>query len=478
VAFAVIGFFVLLGLKLGQVLFMDGAEAFAWGQRFLAGYGRHPPLTGWIAYLWYSVFPAENWSSYLLSRLMIAVCLSGIYLVARRVLDPRRAIFVTLALMVYPLFLGAKSDRYNNYQVLQAILPWVVLSFLHAYEKRTVVSGVLLGLAGAAASLVIYSGLFGVLAVGLAAIMNRGRGQFFASKTPYAAIGVYLIAVSPHIIWLLEHDFASIRFAGHYVGNQPQIWRHVRDYVLQQALLLIFPIAFAAIALWPWRFTTLAPPRRDQQFLLIVTVAVLTLGPLVAFFVFGIAPTVDWGNPFFALVPVALLAAMPRLAVTQRVVATAAVLVGVTLTIYLIAAATYPWFNFRARPDHNAYKPVVELSRQLTAAWRERTASPLPIVAANLELTSGVAFYSSDHPRPLTDFVPSQAPWIDYPRDLQKLGYAAICEPGDQECQLLLFKFDPHVEQIERLRLTASRHFAGRDGPPVSWDVWIVPPRP
>jgi 4-amino-4-deoxy-L-arabinose transferase-like glycosyltransferase len=88
--------------------------------QFLGGYGRHPPLTGWIARVWYSVFPAANWSSYALSAVTIAVSLFSIYLLGERVLGRRRAMLAVFAMMLYPLFIGAKADRFNNYQVLLA----------------------------------------------------------------------------------------------------------------------------------------------------------------------------------------------------------------------------------------------------------------------------------------------------------------------------------------------------------------------
>jgi hypothetical protein len=85
----IIGYTVLLVpilavLKFPQDLFMDSAEAYAWGQQFLGSYGRHPPLTGWIAGLWYRVFPAANWSSYALSHVMVGISLVSIYLMTAR----------------------------------------------------------------------------------------------------------------------------------------------------------------------------------------------------------------------------------------------------------------------------------------------------------------------------------------------------------------------------------------------------------
>ena len=88
--FSLAGVFFLTGLKAAQDVFIDAAEAYAWGQSFLGGYGRHPPMTGWIAHVWYSVFPAADWASYALSRVMTFVTLAALYFIARRVAGPVR----------------------------------------------------------------------------------------------------------------------------------------------------------------------------------------------------------------------------------------------------------------------------------------------------------------------------------------------------------------------------------------------------
>jgi 4-amino-4-deoxy-L-arabinose transferase-like glycosyltransferase len=98
--FAIIGVLILVLMKPAEGLFMDSTEAYAWGMQFLSGYGRHPPLTGWIARVWYSVFPAANWSSYALSEIMTGVSLFSIYLIGRRVLGRRRATLVVFAMML------------------------------------------------------------------------------------------------------------------------------------------------------------------------------------------------------------------------------------------------------------------------------------------------------------------------------------------------------------------------------------------
>jgi hypothetical protein len=133
-----INLLMLVLMKPAETLFLDCTEAYAWGRQFLFGYGRHPPVTGWIAGVWYRVFPAENWASYALSQVMTGISLVSIYFIGKHVLGRRRATLVVFAMLLYPLFVGGKSDHYNNAQVLLAILPLTVWMFLRLQKANAV----------------------------------------------------------------------------------------------------------------------------------------------------------------------------------------------------------------------------------------------------------------------------------------------------------------------------------------------------
>ena len=77
---------------------MDVAEAYAWGQKFLLGYGKHPPLSGWVAGVWFMLFPVTDWATYALAMATLGCGLVICWLLALRVVDRRRAFFVFLRL--------------------------------------------------------------------------------------------------------------------------------------------------------------------------------------------------------------------------------------------------------------------------------------------------------------------------------------------------------------------------------------------
>jgi 4-amino-4-deoxy-L-arabinose transferase-like glycosyltransferase len=484
-AFALAGLAVLIGIKFTQDLFKDNTEAYAWGRQILGGYGRHPPLTGWIAGLWYDVLPARDWASYLLSRLMVLAALASIYLLTRRVLDAHRAALVVFALMLYPLFIGSKSDRFNNYQVLLALLPLLILTFLIAYEKCTATWGALLGVVAAAAALTIYSAALGLFAVALAALVHPNRGRFFGSPAPYVAVLVFLVLIAPHLVWLVRWDFPPL----HWIGDQLNTGTQLKDstrMVVHQTALVAIPLAVAALALLPWRVRPAAqrPARSPDAILVLVIAAVLIVVPPLASFPLKVRLKPEWGDSLFFVVPTALLILAPWLTVRRRAVARMAAIATIATVIYMVAAPLYALTNFKNRPDYDAFTPTSELARDVTRLWHERFAAPLPIVLGAFEIAAPIVFYSPDHPRMFADspdqpriFATEQpmfSPWIDYPADLRRYGFVGICYERDADCVDYLARLAPGAEPVD---VTETREVAGIRAKPWTFRLRIAPPQ-
>src|ERR1700742_2345127 len=210
---AVIWTAILVNLKTGQDVHMDVAEAYAWGQKFLLGYGKHPPLSGWVAGVWFMLFPVTDWASYALAMATLACGLVICWLLALRVVDRRRAFFVVVMLALYPIF-NFKGYKYNPDLLQLVTLPLMVLAYLHAFEKRSARAGLWLGLAGALALLTKYWVLTMIGAIGIAALVHPERLKFLRSPAPWAGIVVCVIALIPHLLWLKEANFAPLTYAG------------------------------------------------------------------------------------------------------------------------------------------------------------------------------------------------------------------------------------------------------------------------
>src|SRR4030081_285177 len=250
VAHAVLWTFILINLKAAQDVHMDVAEAFAWGQKFQLGYGKHPPLTGWVAGLWFKIFPVADWATYALAMVTLGCGLVICWLIALRVVDRRRAFLVVVMLALYPIF-NFKGFKYNPDLLQLVTLPLLVLAYLDAFEKRGVRTGLWLGLAAALALMTKYCVLTMIGAIGLAALIHPERLTFLRSPAPWVAIATLAVAMIPHLVWLRSVDFVPLTYAGDVYGlsSRAENVQLVLDYIGHNFGLLAVPVALAAIAL-------------------------------------------------------------------------------------------------------------------------------------------------------------------------------------------------------------------------------------
>lgn len=492
---AVLWTFILINLKAAQDVHMDVAEAYGWGQQFLWGYGKHPPLSGWIAGLWFTVFPATDWATYALAMATVGVGMVICWLLSLRVVDARRAFLVVVMVALYPIF-NFKGFKYNPDLLQLVTLPLLVLAYLNAFEKRSWQSGVLLGLAGALALMTKYWVLTMIGAIGLAALTHPDRARFLLSPAPWVAIATMVVAMIPHIVWLAEAHFVPLTYAGdtYSLEDAGLVHQLVAGYALHNVALLALPVALAALAMAlvpPW-FTLLwrAPSRIvtrawgrganpgvnvAQALNVWIIQIIVAVGPLLGALVFSIYMKTDWGISLFFLAPLALVA-IPALRVQSAVLFN---IVAIWLVLSVATLAASPWIAARemAANAGNAaiYGARSELARELTQAWHARFGSRWAVVAGTMEQIQPLVFYSPDHPSAL---LPLEA-WdsgLTSRDDAKKYGFIGVFDPTDGR----LPAFEKWVSEVapnaERIVMTTRRFTHGKAGPSMSWNIYIAPP--
>ena len=489
-AHALLWTLVLANLKAAQDVHMDVAEAFAWGQKFQFGYGKHPPLAGWVAGLWFKLFPVADWSSYALAMVTLGSALVICWLIALRVVDRRRAFFTVVMLALYPIF-NFKGFKYNPDLLQLVTLPLLALAYLHAFEKRTLCAGLWLGLAGALALMTKYWVLTMIGAVGLAALLHPARLLFLRSPAPWVAIATLAVAMIPHLLWLREVDFVPLTYAGDVYGleSRAQNVQLVLGYIGHNLGLLAVPVALAALALcWPRRWRTpLASVARvrspsasagvniSQALNIWIIQAVVAIGPPLGALIFTVYMKTDWGISLFFLTPLALIAIpalrMPKIALFRI----AAIWLVITLAV-LGASPLIAKYELERNPNAaNTYASRSSLARELTEAWRLRFTTRWAVVAGTTEIGEPMTFYSPDHPAP---FTPGEV-WssgLTSLEEAKRLGFIGICDTTDYRLPTCEAWMEANAQNAERLAITTQRFFHGAAGPSTLWKIWLVPP--
>jgi 4-amino-4-deoxy-L-arabinose transferase-like glycosyltransferase len=494
IAHAVLWTLILVNLKAAQDVHMDVAEAFAWGQKFQLGYGKHPPLAGWVAGLWFRFFPVADWATYALAMAVTGSGLVICWLIALRVVDRRRAFFVVVMLALYPIF-NFKGFKYNPDLLQLVTLPLLVLAFLHAFEKRTARAGLWLGLAAALALMTKYWVLTMIGAIGLAALLHPDRLKFLRSPAPWVGVVTVVVAMLPHLWWLTEVDFVPLTYAADVYGlsDRTQNIQLVLGYIGHNIALLAPPVALAALALacaqrW-WRlarqpsalFTRTwsrggnSGVNLSQARNIWIIQAIVAVGPPLGGLFFNVYMKTDWGISLFFLTPLALVA-IPSLRIQKMALFYLAAIWLVISLAVLVASPHIAAREMAVNPNGAAtYGARSELARELTQVWRTRFHSRWAVVAGTTEMGEPMTFYSPDHPAP---FTPGEL-WssgLTSLEEAKRLGFIGICDTTDGRLPICEGWMKANGKDAEELAMTTQRFFHGHPGPAIGWKVFVVPP--
>src|SRR5260370_6979232 len=137
IGFTVVWLAFLIIAYLDGDLHYDVLETWTLGRGIDWSYSKHPPLMGWVARAWTSVFPLTNWSFQLLALTNAAFALWTVDLISRRFVRGDKRMIVLLLLMLLPLY-QFHAQRFNPNAVLLAAWPLATFSFLRSFATREI----------------------------------------------------------------------------------------------------------------------------------------------------------------------------------------------------------------------------------------------------------------------------------------------------------------------------------------------------
>ena len=444
----------------------DMIENYVQGLDLQFGYGSHPPFHSWLVGLWFRIFPSTDLAYHLLAATNIVVALGLAGALAARILPPPGALVAVLMLSLVPYY-NVSALTYNANSALLPLWPAAALALHRMLATRRIVDGVLLGVACAAAMLTKYFSACLLVALGVAALADPRRAVVWRSAAPYAAAVTVVLLCLPHLLWLVDNDFAPVAYAeGRRVAGWGELAPRLWLYVAGQAAVLALPVALFFLAARTAAAAPFAPEQGDRRFLWIVTV--LPFAVSVVLGVASFAPLAStWAMPaWFALPPILFVVARraPDLAVLRAF----ALAVAIALVLAVIAAPIVDQVLAR-RGALVAVDPRRELAERIPDLWRREFGRPLAVVAGDRALAGSITFYAPEHPRYLTGFAIARGATVG------PEGIAVICPADDAPCRAQAEAFVAGRAAMREIGVAQRRAWIAV--PERGFAVWFVPPR-
>ena len=460
--------------KGSQDVHFDMGEMVAWSRDAGIGTVKHPPLGAWLVGAWFKIFPQADWAYYVFAMVLATFALWVAWRVSEGYLEGEKRVAGLLLLTFIPFF-NFHALKYNANTVLIPLWALVTWFFLRSYETRSVFWAALAGAAAAAAMMGKYWSVFLLAGLGIAALADPRRAQYFRSAAPWVTIAVGAILFAPHVAWLVGQDFAPFTYA---------VVAHQSTLASVGALRPRLPARHRRLHRAGGRDLGArdAPEHGgDRRY----TVAARAGTPLRA----------DRLPGAFAAAGVRRDAAQGRHRVAVGDVRhdTAAGRAVVLAPCHRCAPRSHLAARRRDRvssrdgargPIHRCLdspRGLAELRRALPPARAgdrpdlacERQARRCATIGSYTNIINGVSFYSADKPSTLDIVDPPSTPWSDA-ASVARFGVALVCPEAEAVCMHFL---NQRAGDLPRHAVTLSRRHWGVADKPVRYIIVVVPPR-
>jgi hypothetical protein len=428
-----IALWVLWAAFINTAQFGDNIEQFNWAQHLSWGYHKHPPLPTWLlGGVIHTLGPSIYWA-YLLAGLCLAGTAVLTWLIAHELVGPRAAA-VTVVLWGLNLTFSQRAQLYNHNTVLvfcMAATVWSALcaSRLDALLARRWLWWLVTGTAAGAAILSKYQALVPLAGVCVALVWS-GRLQRVSHRLGFLlAVTVALAVVAPHAVWVVQHNYSTLRYAATAVepAGLGQRLGFVASFVANQVRLWL-PALVVMGWCW-WRApqttalqTTELPLRKTWIWgLLGLGLVALLFMALLA----GVSLRNHWGVQALQFLSIVWAAAWQqhRTISLRHLIISALLVHTASGVIYALQHQNSNNISNTRRAD--THYPAAQLARRAIAHWVTHTHCPLKYVAGTSFEAGLVSLYSGGQISVFENEQPT--PWVSL-FDLKTSGALYIFE--------------------------------------------------
>ena len=200
---------------------LDTIEALAWGSNLDWGYNKHPPVSAFFVEFFYFFFGSNDIAYYFLSQIFVISAFYIVWIFSNEFFQNKTLSFFSVLILEGIYFYNFTTPEFNvnvcqlPFWALTVYLSWE----LYMKKDTNTVILILLGVTAAIGFLTKY--LFAYLLLSVVMIFAY---EFFITKTRkidfkhYLPIEIFFVLLVPHLIWLFQNDFITIKYAFNRAG--------------------------------------------------------------------------------------------------------------------------------------------------------------------------------------------------------------------------------------------------------------------
>jgi 4-amino-4-deoxy-L-arabinose transferase-like glycosyltransferase len=224
---------------------LDTIEALAWGSNLDWGFNKHPPASAFFVEIFFQIFGNNDLAYYFLSQLFVVISFIVVWKLSHDFFKDKIYCFLSVSILEGIYFYNYTTPEFNVYI---SEIPFWALTVFYTWKTynndKDIKNFIILGIVSAIGFLSHYLFIYLLLTIDLffLYIFFIKKEKKFNLKFVITFI-IFLIIVSPHLIWLNNNEFITLSYGLHRTTlESSSMINHIQYpliYFLKQIIILV-----------------------------------------------------------------------------------------------------------------------------------------------------------------------------------------------------------------------------------------------
>ena len=377
---------------------LDTIEALAWGSNLDWGFNKHPPLSAFFPEVFFQIFGPQDWAYYFLSQIFVVISFFIIFKLSQEILNDGTLSLLSVFLIEGIYFYNFTTPEFN---VNVCQLPFWCLTVYYTWKiyirkKIELYDCILLGAAAAFGILSKYLFIYLLVAIDLlfAYLIFFKKSKKFDFKY-LVSLEVFFVILIPHIIWLFNNDFITIKYGFARAGlDEGQIMNHLKYpliFTLKQIGILI------PFLILVWLLIKKIPKKlnlKDEKLLFLIFI---NLVPIVLVFmtalITGSKIRTMWMTPFYLFFGTLFIYILKNQINIKKL---NSFLIGF-IFLFLLSPILYGYVSI-SQTDKRTDYPGRDIAIKVQMAWHEQHDEPIKYVLGDEWTAGNLSYHINSRP--------------------------------------------------------------------------------
>ncbi len=377
---------------------LDTIEALAWGSNLDWGFNKHPPLSAFFPEVFFQIFGPQDWAYYFLSQIFVVISFFIIFKLSQEILNDGALSLLSVFLIEGIYFYNFTTPEFN---VNVCQLPFWCLTVYYTWKiysskKVELYDCILLGAVAAFGILSKYLFIYLLIAIDLlfAYLIFFKKSKKFDFKY-LVSLEVFFVILIPHIIWLFNNDFITIKYGFARAGlDEGQMINHLKYpliFTLKQIGILV------PFLILVWLLIKKIPKKlnlKDEKLLFLIFI---NLVPIVLVFmtalITGSKIRTMWMTPFYLFFGTLFIYFLKTQINIKKL---NSFLIGF-IFLFLLSPILYGYVSI-SQTDKRTDYPGKDIAIKVQMAWHEQHDEPIKYVLGDEWTAGNLSYHINSRP--------------------------------------------------------------------------------